>query len=257
MVRMFRRQVTTGVRHGGRKTGPLFERATSMPIPITCPACKTQFKAPDNAAGRKGRCSKCGESLHIPGASVQRPDRAPALVGELSRRSIADEPSAPSMTLPKPLPLPTPVARVPSFEPAAPSAVTSAQRECPYCGEEILATARKCKHCGEILDQALRAGSSAHVTAALPAVVNHIVVQQNASIMAYGAPKSVLLAIILAFFFGPLGMLYSTVPGGVILFVVNVVGGILTFGLILLVTWPAGMVWAGIAAANHNARFSR
>ncbi len=31
-----------------------------------------------------------------------------------------------------------------------------ATKDCPYCGEEILAKARKCKHCGEILDEALK-----------------------------------------------------------------------------------------------------
>lgn len=28
-----------------------------------------------------------------------------------------------------------------------------ATKKCPYCGEEILATARKCKHCGEWLEE--------------------------------------------------------------------------------------------------------
>lgn len=32
-------------------------------------------------------------------------------------------------------------------------------RDCPFCGEEILANAKKCKHCGEILDPVLRAAT--------------------------------------------------------------------------------------------------
>ena len=30
-------------------------------------------------------------------------------------------------------------------------------KDCPYCSEQIMATAKKCKHCGEIIDVALRA----------------------------------------------------------------------------------------------------
>lgn len=28
-------------------------------------------------------------------------------------------------------------------------------KKCPYCGEEIMATAKKCKHCGEWLDSVM------------------------------------------------------------------------------------------------------
>ena len=59
--------------------------------------------------------------------------------------------------------------------------------------------------------------------------------------------KSAALAALLAFLFGPLGMLYSTVPGALTLFAVNLILVLPTFGLIMLVTWPIGIVWAAMA----------
>jgi len=35
-------------------------------------------------------------------------------------------------------------------------------KDCPYCGEEILAKAKKCKHCGEFLDDELRKQRKEH-----------------------------------------------------------------------------------------------
>lgn len=34
--------------------------------------------------------------------------------------------------------------------------MSSTSRECPFCGEDILATAKKCKHCGEFLDKSVK-----------------------------------------------------------------------------------------------------
>ena len=65
--------------------------------------------------------------------------------------------------------------------------------------------------------------------------------------------KSLALAIILALFFGPLGLLYSTVKGAVIMFFVNIVVGVLTIGVGLFITWPIGVVWAAMATNAHNA----
>ena len=36
--------------------------------------------------------------------------------------------------------------------PTAPLAEEKQKRDCPYCGEQIMARAIKCKHCGEFLD---------------------------------------------------------------------------------------------------------
>lgn len=87
--------------------------------------------------------------------------------------------------------------------------------------------------------------------------------------------KSVGVAFVLTFFFGPLGMLYSTVAGALILLgitlVVAVVVGVVV-GLISLVTfgvgavlvvlaplagipiWITSMIWGCLAASRHNDR---
>jgi len=72
-------------------------------------------------------------------------------------------------------------------------------------------------------------------------------------------PKSVGVAFLLTFFFGPLGMLYSTVSGALIMLAAwlfgGVVVGIMTFGLGWLVWWPAvwltSMIWGCVAAGNQ------
>ena len=64
--------------------------------------------------------------------------------------------------------------------------------------------------------------------------------------------KSVLLAIILTLFFGPLGMLYSTITGAVIMLVLYLALGIPTFGWALAGLHPIAIVWAAWAAHNAN-----
>ena len=69
------------------------------------------------------------------------------------------------------------------------------------------------------------------------------------------APKSVGLAVILTILFGPLGMLYSTVIGGVIMFVAAVFLAVITFfvgGLGALLTWPVCIIWGALAASSYN-----
>lgn len=64
--------------------------------------------------------------------------------------------------------------------------------------------------------------------------------------------KSMGIAIILTVLFGPLGMLYSTIIGGVIMLIASVILGAVTFGLGLLVTWPICIIWAAVAVSSHN-----
>lgn len=77
---------------------------------------------------------------------------------------------------------------------------------------------------------------------------------QQTTVIQVGSQKSVAGAVLLGFFFGPLGMLYATVPGALVMFVISLVIVIPTLGLGLIVTIPACAIWAGIAANSHNNR---
>lgn len=77
---------------------------------------------------------------------------------------------------------------------------------------------------------------------------------QQTTVIQVGSQKSVAGAVLLALFFGPLGMIYSTIPGALIMFVINVFVAVVTLGLGLLVTLPICAVWAGVAASSHNKR---
>lgn len=64
--------------------------------------------------------------------------------------------------------------------------------------------------------------------------------------------KSMAIAIILPILFGPLGLLYSTIRGGVIMLIACVVIGVPTFFWALLVLWPICVIWGAVAADSYN-----
>lgn len=64
--------------------------------------------------------------------------------------------------------------------------------------------------------------------------------------------KSVVLSLVLTFFLGPFGMLYSTVVGAIVMLVLYVVVGILTLGWGLAVLHPVAMIWGAVAADRAN-----
>jgi len=66
--------------------------------------------------------------------------------------------------------------------------------------------------------------------------------------------KNVGLALGLALFFGPLGMLYATVKGGLIMLPVSILGALFTAGFGLFATWPICIIWAYSATKSHNAK---
>jgi len=62
--------------------------------------------------------------------------------------------------------------------------------------------------------------------------------------------KSVETSILLTTIFGPLGLLYSTVTGALVMVVISVVVVPLTLGFGLLLTWPVCILWGALAAAS-------
>lgn len=76
--------------------------------------------------------------------------------------------------------------------------------------------------------------------------------QSQRQVLIVKAPKSVGVSIILTFFFGPLGLLYSSVVGGLVMLAVSVVVGVLTLGIGLIVTHPICIIWGAVAASNYN-----
>ena len=71
----------------------------------------------------------------------------------------------------------------------------------------------------------------------------------------YAPRKSVGVAILLAFFFGPLGMFYSTVEGAFIMCVATFFSFFTGIGHFFL-AWPICIVWAAMAADAHNRRLA-
>ena len=64
--------------------------------------------------------------------------------------------------------------------------------------------------------------------------------------------KSVVLSLLLTFFFGPFGMLYSTVVGAIVMMVLYVALGIPTLGWAIAGLHPIAMIWGAVAADRAN-----
>jgi len=135
-----------------------------MPIRFTCPNCNKKFQAKDEFAGRKMKCSGCGNVVRIPSAAPKRPERPPPAPKPADEYSIAEEgPSAePAKAAPGQRPLAPGAKKKPkkavseyeiSFEEekkseAAPAAGPSGGRICPGCKKEYPPSVKICVQCG-------------------------------------------------------------------------------------------------------------
>lgn len=108
---------------------------------------------------------------------------------------------------------------------------------CVNCGSQISPDVTFCSNCGSKVNVEVSSQLQNNIK---PATV---VIDRT---------KNIGIAIILTVFFGPLGMLYSTITGAIVMMILSVLIAIVTLGFGLLITWPICIIWAGIAASNHN-----
>ena len=86
-------------------------------------------------------------------------------------------------------------------------------------------------------------------TAPAPVYINNVI---NNSGGYPAAGKSVGVAFLLTFLFGPLGMFYSTVSGALIMCLVTLLAAAGTAGAALFITWPICIIWGCVAASNQR-----
>jgi hypothetical protein len=122
---------------------------------------------------------------------------------------------------------------------------------CPFCGTAVMHSNTRmggtawCERCGARLVYA----PGGVLVRAMPRAPQP---QPATQVVVVGSRKSVGIAVALSICFGPLGMLYSTVGGAVVMFFLNLVVAVVTLGFGLLLTWPICVLWAAHAASEHN-----
>ncbi len=146
---------------------------------------------------------------------------------------------------------------------------------CIKCGAELEAESLFCSVCGAKQEAPKEGESVANVPAVAPMTVASVHQPQEASpqqpqmqvqtqpqMVVAQTPKNMILALLLAALFGPLGLLYATIPGGLIMLCVFIILFVLitifTLGLGFLLPFfiisPTCVLWAYMATEKYNER---
>jgi hypothetical protein len=130
---------------------------------------------------------------------------------------------------------------------------------CHSCGTQLAETGKFCPSCGAAYQgsqsQTQQPVQAAAISAPLQTKQSFqntqpIPVQQNVVII--GKAKSVGVAFLLAFLFGPLGLLYATIIGGIVMFVVSLLLSIALPIVGTVLSWIGCIIWACVAADQAN-----
>lgn len=76
--------------------------------------------------------------------------------------------------------------------------------------------------------------------------------ENRSRIVVLGGTKSMAAALLLSLFFGPLGLLYASVGGGILMLLISVPVMMVTLGIGALVLLPICVIWAAVAVNSHN-----
>ena len=151
---------------------------------------------------------------------------------------------------------------------------TNAKKYCAQCGAELENDALFCSSCGAKQKKTATAAIPAN-TPLTPSATQGFSQQPQHFQQPQGYPqppmqpgyppqgymppphillaqKSMPLALILTFFFGPLGLLYASVRDGLILICISIAVAILTLGFGLIFVWIGSMVWAYMDVEKYN-----
>lgn len=64
--------------------------------------------------------------------------------------------------------------------------------------------------------------------------------------------KSMVVSVLLTLFFGPLGLFYSSVMGGVVMLILSLVVAFVTVGMGLIVTQIMCVIWGAVSISAYN-----
>ena len=127
---------------------------------------------------------------------------------------------------------------------------------CPACMKELPDDAHFCVQCGKDINLRGNGNSTALVVSPPTLITPPTILPSPIAVVptVVVSTKNVGVAILLTVLFGPLGMLYSTVSGAVIMCIAFLVIGVGTLGFGLLFLWPICIIWAAVAASSYNQR---
>jgi len=231
-----------------------------MSIKIKCPGCGSAVRVAEKYAGRQVKCPACEGPIVVPATPTQdagsnaRPRAAPPL------RAASKVPEGPMSDRTKRLPagmppLPPPEESLDDFHD-----LSDERDDLPKLPARAGAASKDSQ---PAVNRPKRGTESVPDKRRVPEADDHYQNDRPPRVVVVAPTKSVGISLILTFFFGPLGMFYSTVPGGLIMMVVNapiVIFGLCSGGvglLLLVFTQPICMVWGAMAASSYNRKLSR